>query len=181
MRKILYFLLLLIFTGCGATIHSQLLKKDIRLGDYKKVHLMIATSGGATSITGTGMGGGFATATATPSGSTVGGVGSSLSVSHAMSGNDQIIMTAQDVAFALRDMGFDTVDKPEDADVIALFSIGTVRYDPLSGWIANRAFLQFKETKTESIIVSIKADGQLITPTVGTLVGNIVSEVRKYR
>jgi hypothetical protein len=174
-------MLLLTLTGCGATIHSQLVKKDSRLSDYKKVHLMIATAGGSISVTDTGMGSGFATANQTPSGTSVGGVGSALSVSHAMSGNDQIIMAAQDVAFALRDLGFETVDKPEEADAIALFSIGTVRYDPLAGWIADRAFLQFKESKTGTMVVSIKADGQLITPTIGTLVDNIVSEVRKYR
>lgn len=181
MRKVLYFLLLLTISGCGATIHSQLVKKDTRLGDYKKVYLLIATAGSGISVTGAGIGSGFATATATPSGASVGGGGSALSVNHAMSGNDQIIMAAQDVAFRLRDMGFETVDKPEDADIIALFSIGTVRYDPLAGWIADRAFLQFKEAKTGSIIFSIKADSQLITPTVRTLVDNIMSEVRKYR
>lgn len=181
MRKVFYFLLVLTLTGCGATIHSQLVKKDSRLDDYKKIHLMVATAGGSISVTGTGMGSDFATANVTPSGASVSGVGSGLSVSHAMSGNDQIIMAAQDIAFALRDMGFETVDKPEDADVIALFSIGTVRYDPLAGWIADRAFLQFQESKTRSSLVSIKADGQLITPTVGTLVRNIISEISKYR
>ena len=181
MRKIICFLSLVIFTGCGATIHSQLVKKDGRLRDYKKVHLIIETAGGGISVTDAGMGTVFATANATPHAAKVSGVGSAISVSHTMSGNDQIIMAAQDVAFALRDMGFDTVDKTDEADIIALFSIGTVRYDPLAGWIADRAFLQFKECKTGSVIVSIKADSQFITPTVGTLVGNIVSEVRKYR
>ena len=90
-------------------------------------------------------------------------------------------MAAQDIAFALRDQGFETVDDPEQADMIALFSIGTVRYDPLAGWIADRAFLQFKESKTGSMIVSIKADAQVVTPTVSTLVDNLISEVEKYR
>lgn len=181
MRNAVCLLLLLTLTGCGATIHSQLVKKDSRLGDYKKIHLMIATSGGSVSVTGAGIGSGFGSTNATPSGATVGVVGSSLSVSHAMSGNDQIIMAAQDVAFALRDLGFETVDKAEEADAIALFSIGTVRYDPLVGWIADRAFLQFKENKSGTMVVSIKADGQLITPTVSTLVNNIISEVKRYR
>jgi len=181
MRKVVYFLLLLTLTGCGATIHSQLVKKDARLGDYKKVYLMIATAGGGISVTGASMGGGFTTANATPSGASASGVGSALSVSHAMTGNDQIIMAAEDIAFALRDMGFETVDKAEQADLIALFSIGTVRYDPLAGWIADRAFLQFKDSKSGAMIVSIKADGQLITPTVKTLVDKMISEVKEYR
>jgi hypothetical protein len=50
----------------------------------------------------------------------------------------------------------------------------------LADWIADRAFLQLKDQKTGSTICSIKADGQLITPTVGTLVDNLVAEIKRY-
>jgi len=126
------------------------------------------------------MASGSTSVTGTPSGISGAGVGSSLSVTHAMSGNDQVIMAAQDIAFALNEMGFDTVEKAEDADMVALFSIGTVRYDPLAGWIADRAFLQFKDQRSGSTVLSIKADGQIITPTVGTIVENLIAEVRRY-
>jgi hypothetical protein len=181
MKIIIYALMLMLLTGCGATMKSQLLLKDVRLGDYRSVHLKIATAGGSLSFSGANLGSGFATANSTPYGVSASGIGTTLSSSHAMTGNDQIIMAAQDIEFALRELGFETVDSPDKADIVALFSIGTVRYDPLAGWIADRAFLQFKESASGSLVVSIKADGQLITPTVSTLVDNIVSEVEKYR
>jgi hypothetical protein len=180
MRMVVYVLALMTLAGCGATVHSTLVKRDAHLGDFKKIHLSIATAGGAVSVTGAGMGSGSASVTGTPSGISGTGVGSSLSVTHAMSGNDQVIMAAQDIAFALDEMGFDTVEKVEDADMVALFSIGTVRYDPLAGWIADRAFLQFKDQRSGKTVLSIKADGQLITPTVGTIVQNLIAEVRRY-
>ncbi|OGR85739.1 MAG: hypothetical protein A2901_01105 [Elusimicrobia bacterium RIFCSPLOWO2_01_FULL_54_10] len=181
MSKYICILLLISLTGCGATIHSQLVKKDARMGDCKKVHLMIATAGGGISVTSAGMGSGTASANATPTGVSAGAIGLGLSASHVMSGNDQINMAVQDIAFALRDMGFDTIEKTGEADAIALFSIGTVRYDPLTGWIADRAFLDFKDNKTGSMILSIKANTRFVTPTVGSLVRNIVSELKKYR
>ncbi|HCO94686.1 MAG TPA: hypothetical protein DIU00_12175 [Phycisphaerales bacterium] len=97
-----------------------------------------------------------------------------------MSGQDQVIMAAQDIAFSLRQIGFDTVDRTQDADMVVLFSIGTVRYDPLAGWIADRAFIEFKDTKTGSVVCSIKANVQFITPTINTLVKKLVSEVKRY-
>lgn len=180
MRRTMLFLFVLIIAGCGATVHSQLAKKDTRLGSFKKVHLMIETAGSAISITGAAMASGIGRVSQTPAGVSAGGVGSALSVSHAMSGNDQAIMAAQDIMFGLREMGFETVDKVEDADAIALFSIATVRYDPLAGWIADKALLQFKESKTGSMVCSIKADSQVVTPTVSTLVDSLVSEVKRY-
>jgi hypothetical protein len=35
-------------------------------------------------------------------------------------------VAAKDIAFALHEIGFETMDKAEDADSIALFSIDTV-------------------------------------------------------
>ena len=89
-------------------------------------------------------------------------------------------MAAQEIALSLQEIGFDLADKPEDADTLLLFSIGTVRYDPLVDWIADRAFLQFKDRKTGSTICSIRADGQAITPTLRTLVDNLVAEVKRF-
>jgi len=97
-----------------------------------------------------------------------------------MSGNEQAVLAAQDVIFGLRDIGFEIIDKVEEADAIALFSIATVRHDPLAGWIADKALLIFKENRTGAVICSIKAETQIVTPTINTLVNGIVSEVRRY-
>ncbi|MBA5866565.1 MAG: hypothetical protein GDA67_07700 [Nitrospira sp. CR1.3] len=170
----------LVSFGCGATVDSQLVKKDARLASFKKVHLMIETAGSAVSISEASMGVGMAKLSQNQSGISVAGVGTSHSVSRAMSGNDQAIMAAQDLMFGLRELGFETVDRIDDADAIALFSIGTVRYDPLAGWIADKAHLQFKENRTGSIICSIKAESQVVTPTVEKLVNGLLSEVKRY-
>jgi hypothetical protein len=134
MRMVMILLFVVNLLGCGATVHSQFIKKDLHLRDYKKVHLTVATGGSAISVTGAGIGGGVARLGRTSSGGSVSGIGSTLSVSHTMSGDDQIIMAAQDIAFSLQEMGFELVDKSEDADILLLFSIGTVRYDPLA-WL----------------------------------------------
>ena len=165
-----------LLAGCGTTVSSQFFAKDSRLQDYKRLHLMLQTTGESVSVTGAGL----ASAAAISSRSITSGLGSAVSVSHAMSGNDQTVLAAQDVAFRLRDLGFDTVEDIESADAIVLFSIGTVRFDPFAGWIADRAFLEFKDAKTGKLICSVRADTQFITPTVNSLVKGLVKNLGRH-
>jgi len=179
-RPALFLFISLVSLGCGATVNSELTKKDVRLATFKKLYFMIDTAGSAVSVSEATTGTVIAKGNQSPSGVSVIGMGTSLSTARAMSGNEQAVMAAQDMMFGLRKMGFETVDRVDDADAIALFSIATVRYDSLAGWIADKAFLQFKERTTGANICSIKADGQVVTPTIATLIDSLVSEVKRY-
>jgi len=83
------------------------------------------------------------------------------------------------VAFAFRSLGIRVVDNPADADLIAALSIGTVRFDPVGGWIADRGILQFQEAKTGTMVAVVRANKQAITPTVNRIVSNMISEIEE--
>lgn len=178
-RKIFLIILLFNLIRCGASMQSQLLRKEDSLRNFTKVHIIIANPGGTISSSNAKIVTGFTLKDNTPSGGVSGMAGSSISAEHAKSGNDQVIMAAQDIAFGLRNMGFQTVNTPEESDLLANFSIGTIRYDPLAGWIADRAFLEFSNPKNGLMICSVKAEVQLVTPTVNKLVKSILEELKQ--
>lgn len=90
------------------------------------------------------------------------------------------MLAAQDVQFQLGTAGFVPTESPSNADLIADFSIGAVRYDPLTGWIADQAFLQIRNAQNQEIVASYRANARWVTPTVGNLVENIMKQVRKH-
>lgn len=74
--------------------------------------------------------------------------------------------------------GINIVSNPSNANAIGEFSIGQVRYDPITGWIADQAFLIIKEKGSGSIILAARAEANFITPTVKNLIRNIISQVK---
>lgn len=92
-----------------------------------------------------------------------------------MRGEDQAEIVAQNLAFELRSLGLKLANA-EESEVIANFSIGTVRYDPLTGWIADQAFLEFSDMSGEHIL-TVRAKTKLVTPTVDNLVKNLIKEL----
>ena len=97
-----------------------------------------------------------------------------------MSGSSQALLVAQNLSFELAALGFQMVDSQDKADAVALFSIGTVRYDPLAGWIADQAFLVFKDAESGTTLCTLRADTQFITPTVKRITKNLVRAARKH-
>jgi len=182
MKKTIAVLFLLpLLCGCGTTVRVNLPMGGQALRQYPKIYLMMATASGAVSVNSADLGSATATASIHPGGVNASVIGSSIGASHAMSGEAQARLVAQDLAFELASLGFELVDKKEQADAIALFSIGTVRYDPITGWIADQAFLVFKDAKTGSTISSFKAEPRFITPTTKSIVRNIMRAVaRQY-
>ena len=182
MKKILILMLLMSFlTGCGAAIRCNIKAQGIQLRQYNKMYLVLQTVSGAISVQSTNLGAGFGVATTiNPSTDVLSTVGSSIGTSHAMSGRDQAILVAQSLAFELNSLGFQMVDSAADADIVALFSIGSVRNDPIVGWIADQAFITFKNAKTNETICTFRADCRFITPTTRTIVKNLVNEIEKY-
>lgn len=122
--------------GCASSIKSQNIR-EVKLRDYRSIYVEHVPLGRyAVSVSSIGVGGGKK------------GVVGALTSSHAMSGEDQSVMASQDLEFALREIGFHVVNDPGEADAIVIFSIGTVRRDPVAGWIADRAVLSFNDVFT---------------------------------
>lgn len=159
--SILAFTILFFLSGCGSAskITSSQSPKNL-IG--KKIHLQILTSSGATSVS-------------------IGAMSSSsfvIAEGHSMSGERQAEIAAQNLAFELRSLGFNLTNSPEDSDVIANFSIGTIRYDSLAGWIADQAFLEFNDI-TGNHILTVLAKARFVTPTVENIIKNLVGELSR--
>jgi hypothetical protein len=97
----------------------------------------------------------------------------------ASSENDQVYLAMEDLKFKLSKMGFSIVENKDIADAIVEFQIGTIRNDPLVGWIADEVYVKFIENKTQSTIVVFKASIRFITPTVKNLISNLESAIQK--
>lgn len=151
--------LLILLSGCGSTSRITTSQNPKTLIG-KKINLQLITSSGAISIS----------AGTLSSGSSVITGGST------MSGEKQAKIVAQDLAFELRSLGLNLTNSPKDSEVLAKFYIGTIRYDPLVGWIADQAFLEFFDS-SEQHILTVKAKAKFITPTVENIVKNLVKEL----
>jgi hypothetical protein len=179
-KSLILLLFLSLLTGCGATIRKNIPASGVSLRNYSKLHLILATATGAVSVNNTDIDTSTGNTSFHQGGATTSGFGSSIGTSHAMSGSSQALIIAQDLSFELTSVGFQMMDSKEDVDAVALFSIGAVRFDPFAGWIADQAFLVFKDPKSGMLICSFKANAQFITPTVNTIMKSLVREVRRH-
>ena len=163
MKKLTIFAFTTLFflLGCGSASKITSSQSPSNLIG-KKIHLQILTSSGATSVS-------------------IGAMSLSSSViagGHSMSVDWQAEIAAQNLAFELRSLGLNLTNSPEDSDVIANFSIGTIRYDPITGWIADQAFLEFNDI-TGNHILTVRAKARFVTPTVDNIVKNLVNELSR--
>ena len=92
-------------SGCGVTVRSQVSGNSIRLSQFKALYLAVETGGGAISVTNAGMATGMGSGQVRGNTAVVGATGSAIGVVHGMSGDDQVLLAAQDVAFELRQIG----------------------------------------------------------------------------
>ena len=169
----------IVLAGCGATIKSYTLSGRSSLRPPSKVCVILSTVSGAISVETANVGSAFGSATVQPNTVLGGAVTSGIDAEHVMSGSSQALLAAQDVAFELGAMGFAVVPKKEQADIIALFSIGAVRFDPIAGWIADQAFLEFRDAHTDQIIASYRANSRFVTPTVKAIMKSLMKQVRQ--
>lgn len=85
------------------------------------------------------------------------------------SGEAQAAQALESLKFELLALGFQMTDTPAEADALADFSIGQIRYDPLVGWIADQAVLTFKDPSGK-VLAGFRAQSRGITPTVNNIV-----------
>lgn len=151
--------LLIIISGCGSATKITT-SQSPGIINGKKIHLQLLTSSGVFSIS-------------------QGDMSSRSSAITSDSDNREekhALLVAHNLAFELRLLGLNLTNSPEDSEVIANFSIGTIRYDPLAGWIADQAFLEFQDSSGQHIL-TVRAKAKLVTPTVENIVKNLVKEL----
>ncbi len=107
-----------------------------------------------------------------------GAAGEAQPVKDASAAEVQALWALEDIAFELREIGFTLVPRQEDADVIARFSIDSVRWD-LTDWVADQAYLELRETQTATIIAVYRARTGFMAPTVGDMVVKLCEAVRR--
>lgn len=178
MQSTFLILLCCLLSGCGASIKT-IKPTAIHLSDYNNAILLLETQSGAISLSQASLSGLTGAGKINNSSAVVGGVESNMSLTHAMPAQEQVILAAKTLSFELTSIGFNMVDTLENANMIILFSIGTVRFDPVAGWIADQAFLQFKEKNSGRLLCSLKAETRFITPTVKTIINRLVGQAKK--
>jgi len=168
----------LCLASCGASTQS-FVATDFRGSlESKTLHLVLENASGAKSSIVTGMSQSSVDMTVDGNTLDVESHATRVGTSHRMNGENQALIAAQDLAFELTGLGFQLVGSPERAEIIATFTIGAVRYDPLAGWIADQAFLVLRDAHTSKVLVSCRAKTRFVTPTVRTIVRNLAREVR---
>lgn len=153
-------LLVLIFlVGCSPRV--QQIGNQERLRKYET--LIIQNTGSNQGVSG--------------SGGYLGFTGNSVSSANVLSPADAAQQAALSFAFELEFIGFEITNNPAQADAVVEFSIGTVRYDALAGWIADQAVARFVDAQTGESIAAYRAKTRFVTPTTNNLVGELVQAV----
>lgn len=182
-KKCLILIIVSLFlVSCGSKVSYYSSPEFKEQKKSKKIHFMLLTATGAVSINSVGFSNanaqGYATVNRNRANISANATSSTVASSQLLDGEGQSQIAAQNMMFELGRIGFEFVD-PDSADFIALFSIGQIRHDLLAGWIADQAFLEFKNPETSKIIISFKVDTRFITPTVNNIVDKLVEEIAK--
>jgi hypothetical protein len=104
---------------------------------------------------------------------------SALNVTHSTDGGDQALLAAKDLEFQLRSVGLRMSRQPREADTIAAFYIGSCRLDPITGWIADKSFIEFRDAKTGETIAMVRGDTRFVTPTIRSHINNLTKATRR--
>jgi len=91
----------------------------------------------------------------------------------------QAVQALEMMQFELLSIGLNIVDKNNHADAKFEFSIGNIRYDPLVGYIADRAIIRIIDNKNQ-IIAIFKAETEFITPSIKNLIDTLGEELKKH-
>jgi hypothetical protein len=95
-----------------------------------------------------------------------------------MSGKEHTAIITKDMTFELGLLGMAVTQQQENADAVAIFSIGAVRY--VGGqWVADQAFLEFRDAKTGEPICAFRADAGPAPISVKTIVRTVARRASK--
>ncbi len=152
-RRPLIPLALVATLGCGASVQSVVPSPETRLRDYAPMFVALLTASGGLALSGGQLG------------ALVGGTLSD--------GEREAVRALESFKFELMAGGVTVIADSTKAGSIVEFSIGSIRYDPLAGWIADQALAKVRRVGTGEVIAFYRANAQAITPTVNKLVGSL--------
>lgn len=96
-----------------------------------------------------------------------------------MPASEQARLALESLRFELMGIGFNFVTEESRADALVDFYIGTIRHDPIAGWIADQAFVKFKDRRTGEVLAFFRANTRFITPTTNNIISKLAKSVRK--
>jgi hypothetical protein len=94
----------------------------------------------------------------------------------ALSGVDVVVQALNTIKFELTALGLKVVDSPEDAELIAEFSIDGLQH-LLVGWVAEQAILFIKD-KGGNTLFAFRAKAGGISTDINSLISKIVEAIR---
>ena len=162
MRKFqhsLIFVSTIILLSCTASVQRTKLFPSLKLRSYNNIIINLLNASGDISANTVNIG--------------------RINSAQMMDGEKQAVLALESMQFELMAIGFKFVLEENKADAIVEFSIGSIRYDPLADWIADQAFVKFKDVKTGQILAFYRAKVQFVTPTVNNIIKKLASEIRK--
>lgn len=164
MRK-LYFssltFLAILMQSCTANVVSIVSKPNIHLShQYKKIAIISNGAGVQSASTSSLFEG-------------------QLSYTNLMDGNPQVQMASDSFAFECARLGFQVVSCRDNPDLLIEFSIGSIRFDPVAGWIADQAIVKLIDSKSNQVVAQYQAKSGFITPTVENIISRLVSQIKK--
>ena len=160
MRQLLTSTFLIFIVGCGATIDSTRSANAKSLRNYNKIYVNLVNSSGGTTM------------------NTINLNEIGIGTKNLMKGDEQVKQSLESFQFELMKIGFEFVGSLDDADAYIDFTIGQIRYDPLTGWIADQATAKFQESESGKIIAYFKTEPRFITPTTKTLIEKLSSAIK---
>ena len=147
MKYLFCFLAFSLLISCGSSVKLVSSQPPKTLLN-KKIYMQLETSSGAISISDIGMSYG----TISLSDKRMDYNQSNIANTSAMKGEKHVLISAKNMAFELRLLGLNLVTRKDQAEIIANLSIGTVRYDIFTGWIASiGGDIYMKEPESETI------------------------------
>lgn len=95
-----------------------------------------------------------------------------------MDGAEHGKLVFEQFKFELGALGFQIVESVDAANFVAKLAIGTIRNDPLGGWIADRGQVQFLD-RSGKLAFQVQAQSQLITPSTDKIIASLVAGIKR--
>lgn len=158
-KNTVFLMIVLIVLSCSSSVEQRISEPNLRLRNYNNIVLNLVNLSGGVSL----------------STATLGEINSA----QIMSGNSQGRMALESLQFELMGIGFNFVSDVNQAAVIVEFTIGTIRFDPIAGWIADQAFVKFIDKSSGKVLAFYSAKAQFITPTVTNIIKEISNSIKQ--
>lgn len=153
--------LVILMQGCAAHIASHVSNPKMHLSDQYKKIAIVSNGASSQSITTSNL------------------FENQLSHTQIMNGSSQVQMAAESLSFECEKLGFSVVSISENPDLLLELSIGSIRFDPLVGWIADQANIKLRDANSKQLVASFQAKAGFITPTVDNMISKLTYEIKK--